>query len=32
MVNAGAIALCTLVKGEDYKEKVTRLLDFTRAR
>lgn len=30
MVNAGAIALCTLIKGETYKEKVARLLDFTR--
>lgn len=31
MVNAGAIALCTLIKGESYKEKIDRLLDFTRA-
>ena len=31
MVNAGAIALCTLIKGETYKEKIARLLDFTRA-
>lgn len=30
MVNAGAIALCTLIKGETYKEKIDRLLDFTR--
>ena len=30
MVNAGAIALCTLIKGESYTEKVARLLDFTR--
>ena len=30
MVNAGAIALCTLIKGETYEEKVARLLDFTR--
>ena len=30
MVNAGAIALCTLIKGESYREKVERLLDFTR--
>lgn len=31
MVNAGAIALCTLIKGETYKEKIARLLGFTRA-
>ena len=30
MVNAGAIALCTLIQGETYQEKVARLLDFTR--
>ncbi len=30
MVNAGAIALCTLIKGETFKEKTDRLLDFTR--
>ena len=30
MVNAGAIALCTLIVGESYKEKIARLLDFTR--
>ncbi len=31
MVNAGAIALCTLIKGETYTEKIARLLDFTRS-
>ena len=31
MVNAGAIALCTLIEGETYREKIARLLDFTRA-
>lgn len=30
MVNAGAIALCTLIKGENYKEKFDRLLNLTR--
>ena len=30
MINAGAIALCTLIKGETSKEKIERLLDFTR--
>ncbi len=30
MVNAGAIALCTLIKGEDYKEKFERLLNLTK--
>ena len=30
MINAGAIALCTLIKGDTYKEKIARLLDFTR--
>ena len=31
MINAGAIALCTLIKGDTYPEKIARLLDFTRA-
>ena len=30
MINAGAIALCTLIKGDTYKEKTNRLLEFTR--
>ena len=30
MINAGAIALCTLIKGENYGDKTERLLDFTR--
>ena len=30
MVNAGAIALCTLIKGKDYNEKFSRLLELTR--
>lgn len=30
MVNAGAIALCTLIAGDTYGEKIDRLLDFTR--
>lgn len=30
MVNAGAIALCTLIKGDSYEEKTERLLEFTR--
>ena len=30
MINAGAIALCTLIKGDSYKEKTARLLEFTR--
>ena len=30
MINAGAIALCTIVKGESYKEKTVRLLNFAR--
>ena len=30
MVNAGAIALCTLIHGKDYEEKFQRLLDLTR--
>ena len=30
MINAGAIALCTLIKGETSKEKIKRLLDFTK--
>ncbi len=29
MVNAGAIALCTLIDGETYQEKFQRLLDLT---
>ena len=29
MINAGAIALCTLIKGDTYKAKIERLLDFT---
>ena len=29
MVNAGAIAMCTLVKGKNYKEKFDRLLELT---
>jgi len=28
MINTGAIALCTLIKGSNYQEKLTRLLDF----
>ena len=31
MVNAGAIALCTLIKGDTSEEKINRLLEFTRA-
>ena len=30
MVNTGAIALCTLIKGKDYDEKFHRLLELTR--
>ncbi len=30
MVNAGAIALCTLIKGDTYKDKFSRLLELTR--
>ena len=30
MINAGAIALCTLIKGESYNDKTNRLVDFTR--
>lgn len=30
MVNTGAIALCTLIKGENYSEKFDRLLDLAR--
>ncbi|MBR1970408.1 MAG: glutaminase A [Clostridia bacterium] len=30
MINAGAIALCTLIDGETYREKFQRLLDLTR--
>ena len=30
MVNAGAIALCTLIKGDTFKEKTERLLQFAR--
>ena len=30
MINTGAIALCTLIKGQTYAEKFRRLLDFTR--
>lgn len=30
MVNAGAIALCTLIKGETYEEKFQRLLELLR--
>lgn len=30
MVNAGAIALCTLIKGADYGEKFSRLLNLVR--
>ena len=31
MVNAGAIALCTLIKGDSFQEKTNRLLSFARA-
>lgn len=30
MINAGAIALCTLISGETYQKKFQRLLDLTR--
>ena len=30
MINTGAIALCTLIKGKSYDEKFERLLDLTR--
>ena len=30
MINAGAIALCTLIKGNSFQEKTNRLLEFTR--
>ena len=30
MINTGAIALCTLIKGKTYNEKFTKLLDLTR--
>ena len=30
MINTGAIALCTLIEGESYTEKFTRLLDLTK--
>ena len=30
MVNMGAIAICTLLKGGDYQERFQRLLEFTR--
>lgn len=30
MINAGAIALCTLIKGDTYAEKTQRLLQFAR--
>ena len=30
MINAGAIALCTLIKGKTFKEKTERLLQFAR--
>lgn len=30
MINTGAIALCTLIKGNSYGEKFNRLLEFTR--
>ena len=30
MINAGAIALCTLIDGDTYEEKFQRLLDLTR--
>lgn len=30
MINTGAIALCTLIKGRSYREKFERLLDLTR--
>ncbi len=30
MINTGAIALCTLIRGENYEERFTRLLELTR--
>ena len=30
MINTGAIALCTLIRGDTYREKFSRLLDLTR--
>ena len=30
MINAGAIALCTLIKGKTFQDKTNRLLEFTR--
>ena len=30
MINTGAIALCTLIRGDTYEEKFSRLLDLTR--
>ena len=30
MINAGAIALCTLIKGETFRDKTNRLLEFAR--
>ena len=30
MINTGAIALCTLIRGKDYQERFERLLDLTR--
>jgi len=30
MINTGAIALCTLIRGETYEEKFSRLLEMTR--
>ena len=30
MINTGAIALCTLIRGDTYEEKFTRLLEFAR--
>ncbi len=31
MINTGAIALCTLIKGESYNERFDRLLELARA-
>ena len=30
MINAGAIALCTLIKGDTFRDKTSRLLEFAR--
>ena len=30
MINAGAISLCTLIKGSTFREKTNRILEFTR--